>query len=441
MRWINSNQKSIIHVENLILLTLIIDDCSCSLQNGQKPVKKSKDTTLEPVEGENTMPDKSSLKNECQVCHKQFSSQWILKVHKESSHGDFIPSKILEAVASEYRKTIRADKPKQKRQHEPELPKTTEKESPKKLKESQSTNISTNSPQPSTSSSANNYAADMMAAQAMQLFPLLYPGLGMAGMNMMNLQAAMMNLQPQLLQNNGQFSLANLEAMGLNHSALPDMSKGASSNAAKNFQLDQNGQKRNRTRITEEQQAILRANFDIKSSPSDELLQCLCEQTGLELKVVKHWYRNTLFKERQRNKDSPYNFNVPPNPNSTVEEVTPECRMEINEGRPSVIENVPTEPRREVREEKIRVPVIVKREKSVESLVEESSRSMRDSSLNHVSMSTPSPTPGQNGPHSAAGSISQHLQMNEDRGGGKRANRTRFTEFQVRINRRNSSEI
>jgi len=27
---------------------------------------------------------------------------------------------------------------------------------------------------------------------------------------------------------------------------------------------------------------------------------------------VKHWFRNTLFKERQRCKDSPYNFNVPP---------------------------------------------------------------------------------------------------------------------------------
>ncbi len=30
------------------------------------------------------------------------------------------------------------------------------------------------------------------------------------------------------------------------------------------------------------------------------------------MKVIKHWYRNTLFKERQRDKDSPYNFSVPP---------------------------------------------------------------------------------------------------------------------------------
>uniref|UniRef100_A0AAQ4PSP7 Homeobox domain-containing protein n=1 Tax=Gasterosteus aculeatus aculeatus TaxID=481459 RepID=A0AAQ4PSP7_GASAC len=34
--------------------------------------------------------------------------------------------------------------------------------------------------------------------------------------------------------------------------------------------------------------------------------------SGLPHKVIKHWFRNTLFKERQRDKDSPYNFNNPP---------------------------------------------------------------------------------------------------------------------------------
>lgn len=36
--------------------------------------------------------------------------------------------------------------------------------------------------------------------------------------------------------------------------------------------------------------------------------------------VVKHWFRNTLFKERQRNKDSPYNFNNPPSTTLNLEE-------------------------------------------------------------------------------------------------------------------------
>jgi hypothetical protein len=35
-------------------------------------------------------------------------------------------------------------------------------------------------------------------------------------------------------------------------------------------------------------------------------------KSGLPIKVIKHWFRNTLFKERQRNKDSPYNFSIPP---------------------------------------------------------------------------------------------------------------------------------
>lgn len=43
-------------------------------------------------------------------------------------------------------------------------------------------------------------------------------------------------------------------------------------------------------------------------------------QSGLPPKVIKHWFRNTLFKERQRNKDSPYNFNNPPSTTLNLEE-------------------------------------------------------------------------------------------------------------------------
>lgn len=44
----------------------------------------------------------------------------------------------------------------------------------------------------------------------------------------------------------------------------------------------------------------------------------MADKSGLPQKVIKHWFRNTLFKERQRNKDSPYNFNNPPT--TTLEE-------------------------------------------------------------------------------------------------------------------------
>ena len=79
-------------------------------------------------------------------------------------------------------------------------------------------------------------------------------------------------------------------------------------------------QKRARTRITDDQLKILRQYFDINNSPTEEALQEMSEKSGLPLKVIKHWFRNTLFKERQRNKDSPYNFNNPPSTFLNLEE-------------------------------------------------------------------------------------------------------------------------
>ena len=78
--------------------------------------------------------------------------------------------------------------------------------------------------------------------------------------------------------------------------------------------------KRARTRITDEQLKVLRSNFDINNSPTEEQIHNMAGQTGLPPKVIKHWFRNTLFKERQKNKDSPYNFNNPPSTMLNLEE-------------------------------------------------------------------------------------------------------------------------
>ena len=80
------------------------------------------------------------------------------------------------------------------------------------------------------------------------------------------------------------------------------------------------GSRRARTRITDEQLKLLRANFDINNSPSEEQINSLSAKTSLPPKVIKHWFRNTLFKERQKNKDSPYNFNNPPSTMLNLEE-------------------------------------------------------------------------------------------------------------------------
>ncbi|CAI9612992.1 unnamed protein product [Staurois parvus] len=79
-----------------------------------------------------------------------------------------------------------------------------------------------------------------------------------------------------------------------------------------NPSLLQQQNKRPRTRITDDQLRVLRQYFDINNSPSEEQIKEMSDKSGLPQKVIKHWFRNTLFKERQRNKDSPYNFNNPP---------------------------------------------------------------------------------------------------------------------------------
>ncbi|XP_045465033.1 zinc finger homeobox protein 4 isoform X2 [Harmonia axyridis] len=164
--------------------------------------------------------------------------------------------------------------------------------------------------------------SDMQAAfnvmQLQQQFNF-NPMMQMMGMGLpLGLNAlAAMNLQPPLVplmmppppydamaQFGPQDQLMNKQAM---------MQQQVAVNAAAN-------QKRARTRITDEQLKILRAHFDINNSPSEEQIHDMATQSGLPPKVIKHWFRNTLFKERQRNKDSPYNFNNPPSTTLNLEE-------------------------------------------------------------------------------------------------------------------------
>lgn len=98
-------------------------------------------------------------------------------------------------------------------------------------------------------------------------------------------------------------------------------------------------QRRSRTRLSEAQLAVLRSYFDINNSPSEEKIMEICTKTGLPGKVVKHWFRNTLFKERQRTKDNPYNFSVPPSTSIDLEEYEKTGRVEV---RPAVVNSLPT---------------------------------------------------------------------------------------------------
>ncbi|XP_030221579.1 zinc finger homeobox protein 3 [Gadus morhua] len=100
--------------------------------------------------------------------------------------------------------------------------------------------------------------------------------------------------------------------------------------------------KRPRTRISEEQLGVLRQHFDINSLPGDEDVIKMSSKCGLPHKVIKHWFRNTLFKERQRDKDSPYNFNNPP---TTVLDEPPEevaLLQVLTEAASSISPGLPT---------------------------------------------------------------------------------------------------
>lgn len=86
---------------------------------------------------------------------------------------------------------------------------------------------------------------------------------------------------------------------------------------------------RKRTQIKNHQYDILRSYFNINNPPNDETITEIINKTGLDKKTVKHWFRNTLFKERQRCKDSPYNFNIPPETSLNIEEYEKTGKIEV----------------------------------------------------------------------------------------------------------------
>ena len=143
--------------------------------------------------------------------------------------------------------------------------------------------------------------------------------------------------------------------------------------------------KRARTRISDEQLKILRANFDINNSPAEETLNKMSAQTGLPLKVIKHWFRNTLFKERQKNKDSPYNFNNPPSTKLNLEEYE-------KTGEPKVTPLNPTDQEEYIKQEAAKKEQLEKKEKAAAELnasPKVPTTSVSSGSVNETSSSLP----------------------------------------------------
>ena len=221
---------------------------------------------------ENLIPE--ICKVDCPNCNSVFSSLWLLKDHASEVHSSSTP---LESVQqfSEKLKSALSDL---EEESEP-LEKHIKIDESSKLQNGQKSQTSLKKANGTTSPSDLNLSNPLMMSMMTSGFPMMMnPFLSMMNPDMLS-SGNLMNGIP-----NG--SAADLAALG--------------------------NQRRARTKITDDQLKILKQYFDINNSPTEQQVKEMSLKTGLAEKVIKHWFRNTLFKERQRDKDSPYNFNVPP---------------------------------------------------------------------------------------------------------------------------------
>ncbi|ESO82858.1 hypothetical protein LOTGIDRAFT_91252, partial [Lottia gigantea] len=266
-------------------------------------------------------------RSHCSKCSKDFSSVWVLKTHQEEVHKTMVPIELVESFGSQFKKEFELKEPK-----EIEPPLTPQASSEK-----------TNQPEmpppppPSTSQLQNQFdISQLMPMFGMMPMPLSMMQLGMPShmMPMMLPGMDVSSFMPPMPVMDPNFASAQQQ---IQHQAA------AAAAAAAN-------QKRVRTRISDDQLKILRAHFDITNSPSDDQIKQMSDQSGLPQKVIKHWFRNTLFKERQRNKDSPYNFNNPPSTSIDLDEYEktgkiPDIKQEPSDDEDN--EDIDMEPERE----------------------------------------------------------------------------------------------
>ncbi|PIN98006.1 hypothetical protein AB205_0205800, partial [Aquarana catesbeiana] len=237
-------------------------------ENRQKVQKKNRI-------GEN----ENNEKLECGACSKLFSNILILKSHQEHVHGQFFPYGELEKFARQYREAY--DKLYPIAPPSPETPPPP----PPPPPPPSAPPTPAPPPPPLTPSVPLPVSLDLPLFPSIMMQSVQHPG-----------------LPPQLA-----LQLSPMDALSADLTQMCQQQLGLDPNFLRHSQF-----KRPRTRITDDQLKILRAYFDINNSPNEDQIQEMAEKSGLSLKVIKHWFRNTLFKERQRNKDSPYNFSNPP---------------------------------------------------------------------------------------------------------------------------------
>uniref|UniRef100_A0AC34G9L6 Homeobox domain-containing protein n=1 Tax=Panagrolaimus sp. ES5 TaxID=591445 RepID=A0AC34G9L6_9BILA len=270
-------------------------------------------------------------KVDCPNCDTVFPSIWILKKHAKDLHAVGLP---LEAVQQFSEKLKQALDDLEEENQIPDIKKQKIEEITNNLKagklngtstsgnNSKSTKKSSKNEESPTMDSSNIPNLAMMSMLAGSNFPML-----------MNPFLSMMN--PEMLAAVSQSNGSNNGTNNSNNNS--SMTTVSSPGCGGDFSALTGQQRRARTKITDDQLKVLKQYFDISNSPTEQQVKEMAMKTGLlekvikhcnspteqqvkEMamktglleKVIKHWFRNTLFKERQRDKDSPYNFNVPP---------------------------------------------------------------------------------------------------------------------------------
>ncbi|XP_014680850.1 PREDICTED: zinc finger homeobox protein 4-like, partial [Priapulus caudatus] len=257
----------------------------------------------------------------------KFSSVWVLKAHREEIHGEIVPIRDVQ----EYSEVFRSEFEKVLQQHQAESIAAAATAATAMATASEGTPPPETPPAVAAATPTTEQVQQALLAgvDVSQFSPQMFNfGFNFAGfpLNMNMSMLAAMNLHPPLMMppHMDQLQQSMAVQMGQDYMA----AAAAAAQQQQQQQQQQGGssllsgseQKRARTRINDEQLKVLRAHFDINNSPSEEQIIGMSEKTALPPKVIKHWFRNTLFKERQRNKDSPYNFNNPPSTTLNLEE-------------------------------------------------------------------------------------------------------------------------
>ncbi|XP_052387398.1 zinc finger homeobox protein 3 [Carassius gibelio] len=252
-------------------------------------------------------------KLECESCGKLFSNALILKSHKEQIHHSIFPIKSLEKFAKDYREQY-------------------DKIFPLRLATSDASPVSSPSPTPLVI--PNSSVQQPQPQQPVQpIIPASTLSTTPATVSIPQVKSPLAQIPlPMELPLFPPLLMPPIPLQGLTPQVpvhLPPVEAGLTPDLLQFYQQQLNPamfqqSKRPRTRITDDQLRILRLYFDINNSPNEDQIHEMANKSDLPHKVIKHWFRNTLFKERQRNKDSPYNFSNPPV--TTLEDVKVDSR-------------------------------------------------------------------------------------------------------------------